>query len=1193
LPRHGLKFVADERGVPEVVLDFGWFTTGQAEDPGTNATDFATTLVVADNDTGYPYAVSCPEKTVTPYLVHVICKFLTLMRHRKLRLKTDNEPAVLALAQAVAKARLPDETLFDQTPLYSSASNGRAERTIQTVRRQAVCIRLDLERRYGMTIDSNHPVWPWLVRHAAWTQARFHVKSNGRTCFQELHDSHYKSELVPFGETVLFMMQRDIAKVTGRPRKADAVMHRGIWLGRTDEADDCLIGTAQGITRARTVRRLEAGKNHDKDLFSKLAGTPWNPKPSDAPPVVKEKRVAPPVLEMPIGEPAGPPACAAPEEPAHFNLAEDDDDDEGPPPGVGEDEADFDHLWNPGDPLYQQSPTGGNGNGGTGNGGSGDGEVLSPTDTVDMEYDRPPDTNTRATKMPRRDLSDSPTAQNRNPALTPMSTFPAAFFQHGSPTAAGAAGPSDGSPSAHMAQVTMDEVEDPTDYDLKDESVTSLSPEALASMRMEGRAKELQKMTEFGVFEVVPHAQTTGKQFISTRWEENLKVDDSGTLVLRERFVCREFKSEDPWRTDLFAPTTSPTTSRLIDLVAIKRGWITMKADVSVAFYHAPEEEEVYVMPPSDWLELQPDPSVRWRLRKQLAGRRKAPQKWLDFASSVLDRHDWQRCVAIPYLFRHPATSSVMEVHMDDFHATGPPEFLPELFEDLKSEFLLKTEGPFGVGDTYTHLKRVRTRTSEGVLIRAGEQHIDNMQTVMELTNCKPKLTPMQPGFSAAGEYDEEADPALEQERATLFRRTVGISLHISHDRPESQFTICLLSSYMSKPTESAWQALKHFVRFLSGTKFYGVFLPAEGGIYSIDCLSDADWAGCKNTRKSVSCGHIKVGNCLATSFTRRQQIIALASGESEYYAGVSVAAEGIYIREAISFLLPDLNGQAQLGIRLFMDSSAARGICARLGVGKVRHLACRVLWLQDKTKSGEIKVKACPGAHLSADLGTKALARVRLMYLMNMINMREFRDGQVAPLDVPAAQSEVSNVNGPVPAVASQAQVAGMLATIILGLCQRAGAADTECHELQTTAPAGAVVVYDDGSGEPFFSSCGLSLHGLYIFTAVVFMIGMFVGWSLHKCLCKPAPSTKAIHVDAEVDASLHRRWDDDSYLPHSSASSSTSAATPCQPTGSRTVLLTKNQRVQGPCTYRRDYMQPRFQPLPSWAWGAQEETS
>ena len=84
--------------------------------------------------------------------------------------------------------------------------------------------------------------------------------------------------------------------------------------------------------------------------------------------------------------------------------------------------------------------------------------------------------------------------------------------------------------------------------------------------------------------------------------------------------MCREFKSEDPWTTDPFAPR-SPTTSRVIDLVAIERGWPTMKADVSVAFYHAPEEEEVYVMPPADWLELQPDPSVRWRLRKQLAGR--------------------------------------------------------------------------------------------------------------------------------------------------------------------------------------------------------------------------------------------------------------------------------------------------------------------------------------------------------------------------------------------------------------------------------------------------------------------------------------------------------------------------------------------------------------------------------------------
>ena len=46
-----------------------------------------------------------------------------------------------------------------------------------------------------------------------------------------------------------------------------------------------------------------------------------------------------------------------------------------------------------------------------------------------------------------------------------------------------------------------------------------------------------------------------------------------------------------------------------------------------------------------------------------------------------------------------------------------------------------------------------------------------------------------------------------------------------------------------------------------------------------------------------------------------------------------------------------------QRAIEVFTDSSAAKGIVSRMGLGKVRHFAVCQLWLQDKVNDGEVQV--------------------------------------------------------------------------------------------------------------------------------------------------------------------------------------------------------------------------------------------
>ena len=70
--------------------------------------------------------------------------------------------------------------------------------------------------------------------------------------------------------------------------------------------------------------------------------------------------------------------------------------------------------------------------------------------------------------------------------------------------------------------------------------------------------------------------------------------------------------------------------------------------------------------------------------------------------------------------------------------------------------------------------------------------------------------------------------------------------------------------------------------------------------------------------------------------------------------------------------------------IYLFTDSSGARGTLQRQGVGRVRHLSCRILWLQDLICNGSIKLCAIAGAMNPADIGKKRFPASRMRSLMS-----------------------------------------------------------------------------------------------------------------------------------------------------------------------------------------------------------------
>ena len=111
------------------------------------------------------------------------------------------------------------------------------------------------------------------------------------------------------------------------------------------------------------------------------------------------------------------------------------------------------------------------------------------------------------------------------------------------------------------------------------------------------------------------------------------------------------------------------------------------------------------------------------------------------------------------------------------------------------------------------------------------------------------------------------------------------------------------------------------------------------------------------------------IGRHLVKSFSKQQKVVALSSAEAETYALVLASCETLGIQAYAADLGIGLEAE------MFADASAALGIIARAGLGKVRHLRTQALWLQETRQEGRLKFTKVPGEANPADAGTKYMA--------------------------------------------------------------------------------------------------------------------------------------------------------------------------------------------------------------------------
>ena len=387
------------------------------------------------------------------------------------------------------------------------------------------------------------------------------------------------------------------------------------------------------------------------------------------------------------------------------------------------------------------------------------------------------------------------------------------------------------------------------------------------------------------------------------------------------------------------------------------------------------------------------------------------------------------------------------------------------------------------------------------------------------MTKCSTAPTPI------TSTRTEEDGEDLSKEQHSQYRRAVGIARYLRILRPDIGYTVKELSHRLAAPKDQDAQRLRRLTRYLSGTKGLGVFFPRAGKHVvpedmALVGFSDSDWAGDRLSRKSTSSGIIYWGPFLVADLCKGQSVIATSSAEAELYSAVSVLKDMILIKRVLEFF------ELSPKLMLKLDSSSARSILSRQGVGRIRHVEVACLWAQQWVKEKEVQLLTEPTASNQADLNTKVHSIGRFRALMDLIGMKDVNELKEDTKEALTVAAVAPAVHGP-------------LASLVAFLSQLMLTEAAEC--------AADSVSEDTGDAVHLFV-----LGGLLIVVAIA---GVVIGWIARGWRMTVDVPTVVQNSEAETQT---------------------------------VVIPTESKATMSQVTYKRDRATPRFHPLPEFTHGA-----
>ena len=202
--------------------------------------------------------------------------------------------------------------------------------------------------------------------------------------------------------------------------------------------------------------------------------------------------------------------------------------------------------------------------------------------------------------------------------------------------------------------------------------------------------------------------------------------------------------------------------------------------------------------------------------------------------------------------------------------------------------------------------------------------------------------------------------------------------------RPDLSFAVSLLARFQADPGIEHWKALLHVIGYVKNTIDYGLTYSRDADLTPLAYV-DADYGGCRDTRRSTSGYVFTMAGGAVTWSSKRQATVALSTVEAEYVAMSRCAQQMVWMQTwldevEIRHVTPGvIKGDSRGAIALAKNTKDH---------GKVKHIDIRHHYIRELVRSGSILFEQVPSTDNVADLFTKPLARDNHHRLLESLNI-------------------------------------------------------------------------------------------------------------------------------------------------------------------------------------------------------------
>jgi hypothetical protein len=159
---------------------------------------------------------------------------------------------------------------------------------------------------------------------------------------------------------------------------------------------------------------------------------------------------------------------------------------------------------------------------------------------------------------------------------------------------------------------------------------------------------------------------------------------------------------------------------------------------------------------------------------------------------------------------------------------------------------------------------------------------------------------------------------------------------------------VCL---HMHSPTDVHSAMLKRIMRYTKGTPSLGIHLGAASSP-TPTAYSDADWAGCLDTRRSMSGFCVFLSDSLISWSSKRQTTVSCLSAEAGYRVVANTVAECSWLRH----LLGEQHCDVSKATVVFCDNVATVYISRNpVHHKRTKHIELDIHFVREKVAIGKV----------------------------------------------------------------------------------------------------------------------------------------------------------------------------------------------------------------------------------------------